>query len=380
MLKVTRPEGNGVKATEREALEKILQRVDDGFDKGRVAKVTKQAAGEFVKVGDFSYDPSNDASLSVEVTSGEMKAYMMAYPPGPGGADPSYDQIVSFLQMNGVVDCLLEESIQGFVDEPIYRETVLVAEGQEPADGADASVKYSFDLEPGQVQLKEKNGRVDFKELNLVQNVVEGQVLAKKVPAGRGEAGRTVTGRMLPAKDGQDIDLPVGKNVRLSDDGSTAYAEINGQVIMTAGKISVEPVHVVNGDVNLRSGNVLFLGTVLVKGNVDDGFTVKASGNIEVMGSVGRSILDAEGDIIVHQGIAGKGEGVIRSGKSIWAKFVENARCEAGDLLVVSDGIMSSRVLSDRKVICKGKRASIVGGHVTAVEEKRKDTRLSIRK
>jgi hypothetical protein len=155
----------------------------------------------------------------------------------------------------------------------------------------------------------------------------------------------------------------------LSDDGTIATSDINGQVVMSAEKITVEPVYVVNGDVNLRTGNVLFLGTVLVKGNVDDGFTVKASGNIEVMGSVGRSKLDAEGDVIVHQGIAGKGEGVIRSGKSIWARFVENARCESGDLLVVSDGIMSSRVLSDRKVICKGKRASIVGGQVTAVEE-----------
>lgn len=369
MLKVTKPTEGGRRLTDREALERVLERVDEGFDKGRIAKVTKQAAGEFIKVGDFDYDPSNDATLSVELANGEMKAYMMAYPPGPGGADPSYDQIVSFLQMNGVVEGIQEETIQSFVEGPVYRETVLVAEGVEPKDGADATVRYTFDLEPGHVQLKEKNGRVDFKELNLVQNVVEGQVLAKKVPAGRAEPGRTVTGRMLPAKDGRDIEMPIGKNVSLSEDGTVATSDINGQVVISAEKITVEPVHVINGDVNLRTGNVLFLGTVLVKGNVDDGFTVKASGNIEVMGSVGRSNLDAEGDVIVHQGIAGKGEGVIRSGKSIWAKFVENARCESGDLLVVSDGIMSSRVLSDRKVICKGKRASIVGGQVTAVEE-----------
>jgi uncharacterized protein (DUF342 family) len=369
MLKVTKPVGSGVKATEREALERILERVDDGFDKSRVTKVVKQAAGDFIKIGDFDYDPANDASLSVELASAEMKAYLMAYPPGEGGADPSYDQIVSFLQMNGVVEGIHEDVIQAFVDDPLYRETVLVAEGIEAQDGNDAKVKHAFDLEPGQVQLKETNGRVDFRELNLVQNVVEGQILAQKVPAGRGEAGRTVTGKLLPAKDGKDTELPVGKNVRVSEDGNTAYAEINGQVVMAADRITVEPVYVVTGDVNLRTGNVTFLGTVLVKGNVDDGFTVKASGNIEVMGSVGRSTLDAEGDIIVHQGVAGKGEGLIRSNKSVWAKFIENARCEAGDLVVVSDGIISSEILSDRKIVCKGRRASIVGGHLTAVEE-----------
>ena len=79
----------------------------------------------------------------------------------------------------------------------------------------------------------------------------------------------------------------------------------------------MEPVYTIEGDVNLKTGNVLFLGTVFVKGNVEDGFSVKAAGNIEIMGSVGKCLLDAEGDIIVHQGIAGKTEGRVRAGR-IW--------------------------------------------------------------
>jgi len=298
-----------------------------------------------------------------------MKAYLLAYPPGEGGADPSFEQIVSFLQSNGIVHGIDNESILRFVDEPIYRESFLAASGTAPTDGADARAVYSFEINPGQVKLKETNGRVDFKELNLVQNVVEGQMLAKKIPAQKGEPGQTVTGKLLAADDGRDIEIPIGKNVRMSEDGNTAIAELNGQVAITAGKIVVEPIHVIAGDVNLKTGNILFLGTVIIKGNVDDGFTVKAAGNIEVMGSVGRSTLDAEGDIVVHQGVAGKTSGVIKCGKSVWAKFIENARVEAGHLVVVSDGIISSTVLSDGKIICKGKRASIVGGQLRAVEE-----------
>ncbi len=369
MLKVTKPKGSGSKATERQAMEKLLERTDDGIDKSRVSKAVKLAQGEFIKVGDFEYDPSADASLSAELADSEMKAYLMAYPPGDGGTDPSFDQVVSFLQMNGVVEGIDQAAIQGFVEDPLYRESILVARGIPPKNGQDARVRYSFDLDPGQVTLKETNGRVDFKELNLVQNVVQGQILARKEEAERGEPGRTVTGKLLPTTDGKDVEMPVGKNVRLTDDGKSAIAEINGQVVLSAGKIAVEPVHVIAGDVNLRTGNVLFLGTVLVKGNVDDGFTVKAAGNIEVMGSVGKSNLDAEGDIIVHQGIAGKNASTIRSGRSLWAKFVENARVESGDLVVVSDGIMNCEVLADRKILCRGKRASVVGGHLRAVEE-----------
>lgn len=254
-----------------------------------------------------------------------------------------------------------------FEAQPKYRERYLVAEGIKPKNGDDARIMYNFPTGEEQIKLKEKNGRVDFREMNLVHNVVEGQVLARKVAAGTGVAGRTVTGKLLPARDGRDVELLVGKNVILSDDGAVATAAINGQVVMIGGKVTVEPVYLVNGDVNLRNGgNVLFLGNVVVKGNVDDGFEVKAAGNIEVHGSVGKCELDAEGDIIVHQGINGKGGGTIRSGRHIYSKFLENCSAEASGLIVVSDGIINSTVFSTGKIICRGRRAAIVGGVVRA--------------
>jgi len=368
LLKVTRPTGSGARATERMAMETLSSRSDARLDTGRISRVVKQAEGVFVKVGDFEYDPSADAALSVEISSDEMKAYITALPPGPGGTDPDYDTLVTMLQNNGVIEGFREEVLRRLEETPIYREPILVAEGKKPVNGQDARIVMNFDTE-SKVHLKETDGKVDFKELNIVQNVVEGQVLAKKIPPERGEPGRTVTGRLLPAKDGLDASIQVGKNVRLSEDKRTAFAEINGQVTMLGGKLNVEPVYSVNGDVNLKTGNILFLGTVIVKGNVDDGFNIKAAGNIEVMGSVGKCDLDAEGDVIVHQGITGKTSGVVRCGKNLWSKFIENARAEAGELVVVSDGIINSEVFSNKKVICRGKRASIVGGRIRASEE-----------
>ena len=369
LLKVTRPRGTGVRVTEREALDAVRERTSEKIDTGNVAKAVKNAEEEWVKVADIAYDPAQDAVLSVETTDGEMRAFLSAWPPGPGGTDPDYDRIVAQLQSNGVVHGFREDVISRLEEDPTYREQILVAEGDKPENGKDAEVVYNFDTDPNKVKLRETDGRVDFKELNIVQNVVEGQVLAKKKPAERGQAGRTVTGKLLPASDGEDTSIDIGKNVSLSEDGKSALADINGQVIIHAGKITVEPVYVISGDVNLKTGNVLFLGTVIVKGNVTDGFNVKASGNIEVMGNVGKSQLDAEGDIIVHQGVAGKNEGVVRSGGSLWSRFIENVRVESGGLVVVSDGIINSEVYANRKVICRGKRASIVGGQVRAAEE-----------
>ena len=123
------------------------------------------------------------------------------------------------------------------------------------------------------------------------------------------------------------------------------------------------------GDVNLHTGNILFLGTVIVKGNVEDGFSVKAAGNIEVFGSVGKCVIDAEGDIIVHQGIAAKTEGKIRCGKSLYSKFIEHAHVDAGEYVVVTDGIVHSYVDANKMILCQGKRAQIVGGRLRASEE-----------
>ncbi|MDR1626783.1 MAG: FapA family protein [Spirochaetia bacterium] len=368
-LKVSAPFGRGRKLGERDAVDKIALRYRGDYDSSLVAKIVKLADGEFVRIADYDHNPANDPIMVVDVTDNEMKAFLMMHPPGEGGADPDFETMISFLQGNRVVDGIIEDAVRDMADNPEYGSGRLVAEGLKPKNGADARIQYSFATDNSHIQLREKNGRVDFKELNLIQNVVEGQVLARKIPAQLGESGRTVTGKMLPAKDGADVRIEIGKNVHLSEDGSSAIADINGQVVIIAGKLNVEDIKTVQGDVNLKTGNILFLGTVVVKGNVDDGFSVKAAGNIEIMGTVGCCNLDAEGDINVHQGIAGKSSAKIISGKSVWSKFIENADVEAGDLVVVSDGIINSHIVANRKIICKGKRASIVGGHCMAAEE-----------
>ena len=243
------------------------------------------------------------------------------------------------------------------------------AEGTKAHDGADAHVVYNFKGQREAVTLKERDGRVDFKDISRVENVVAGQLLARKVPAEPGQPGQTVTGKLIPAEKGKDCELSVGKNVKLSEDGLSALAEINGQVLLLGGKINVEPIYTISGDVDLRTGNVLFLGTVVVRGNVEDGFSVKAAGNIEVFGSVGKCGLDAEGDIVVHQGIAAKTEGKVRCGKSLYSKFIEHAHVDAGENVVVTDGIVHSYVDANKMILCQGKRAQIVGGRLRASEE-----------
>ncbi|MBU0936345.1 MAG: FapA family protein, partial [Spirochaetes bacterium] len=370
LLKVAPPLGKGRKASEKKAVEKLHLRAVHDFDEAIVREIVKAANGDWVRVGSFIANPAADALMSVDVGAQDMEARVILTPPQPGGCDLSREIILGYLRNNKVVFGIIEETIQELEDSPRYKEPILVATGQRPQNGQDASVQFFFETDKTKLHLEEKNGKVDYKELQLVQNVMEGQPLAKKVPAKPGVAGRTVTGKVLPARNGKDMPMPIGKNVKVAGDGLTILAEVNGEANFLNGKVNVETVYTINGDIDLKTGNKFFLGTIIVLGNVSDGFSVKATGNIEIKGNVGKAEISAEGDIVVHQGITGKGGGVISAGKNVWAKFIENANVSAGENVIVSQSIINSEIVADKRIICSGgKHAAIIGGRYRACEE-----------
>ena len=369
-MKVTPPVGNGKRVYMASALQALTDKNVDEYDNKMVERLVEEAGDMYVKVAEFQHNASNDSMASVEVDDSEMHVYVTVLPPSEGGADLTVEAYKSLLTQNRVYNGIKEEFIQEFADNPTYREKVEIAEGIRPVNGKDAYIHYYFETDQTKVKLKEGlNGKVNFKELNIIQNVVQNQPLAKRMPPEDGIDGKTVTGKILPAKSGGDIQLPVGKNVHVGDDDDTILADINGQVIVVNGKIDVEPVLTVEGDVNLKTGNIIFLGTVIITGNVEDGFSVKAAGNIEVKGTVSKAELDAEGDIVIYQGVNGKTGGKIRAGKSLLSRFIENANVEAGNSVIVQDGIINSNIDAIKSIVCMGKRASIMGGRLRAGEE-----------
>lgn len=370
MLKVVPPIGNGKPVDYKTIIANIRDGDSYQITENLVKKYAEsETGGVYERVGSFIQNPVNDAVFTVEISTDEMTASILATEPMNDGGEIPADLIERQLKKHNISVGIDREKIDAFVDNPTYGVPVVVAEGIKPEDGRDAYIKYNFETDRSKLKIKEsETGQVNFKELNLIQNVVEGQPLAQKILAERGKAGKTLFGRYLEAKNGKDIPIPLGKNVQLDTDGRTIIASSNGQVLLVGNKINVEPIMEVEG-VNIKTGNITFLGTVIVKGNVDDGFNVKASGNIEVYGTVGMSTLEADGDIIVSLGIMGRDEGVVKCGKSLWAKFIQNAKVDVEENIIVSDGIINANVTCNKRIILQGKRAAIIGGHLFATEE-----------
>ena len=371
MLKIIPPIGNGAAVNAKDVMSSVNTGESYVVKEADVKRIVEKGdtEGQYEQIGTFIQNPVNDAIISVEVSTDEMTCKIIATAPMADGGELQASYIERQLEKQNISIGISEEKISAFVDKPVYGIPYVVAEGIWPVDGHDAYIKYNFETDRSKVRIKESaSGQVNFKELNLIQNVVEGQPLAQKMLAERGKAGKTLYGRYLEAKNGKDIPVPLGKNVKLDTDGRTIVATCNGQVLLSGSKINVEPVMEVES-VNIKTGNITFLGTVIVKGNVDDGFNVKASGNIEVYGTVGNSQIEADGDIIVSLGIMGRDEGTIKCGRSLWAKFIQNTKVDVEENIIVADGIINSNVTCNKRIILQGKRAAIIGGHLFATEE-----------
>ncbi len=370
-LTITPPKGNGRHVDLSDISNKIYALRIQNADMVKVEKEVRKPSGKPVKIGDWIPNPEYDGTMTVEVTDDEMKAFAHFVPPRFCGRHMDVDDVIEALKRAGVVTGIKEERIAEYLDRMDYSQPLLAAEGTPPRHGRDAYIDYKVRIDKSGIQLEEdEKGRVDFKDLDLIENVVVGQVLAVKVPAEEGVPGRTVTNRIIPARSGKDIQIKYGKGTILSQDGTELTAEINGQVVYQNGKLSIEPVYVVKGDVSTETGDVVFLGSVIVSGSVQDNFTVKAAGNIEIKGTVQKANLEAEGDIIIRQGIMGReGARIESTGGSIIAKFIQTATAVAEKDVIVAEGIVHSNVDAGNRIICNGRRARIVGGLIRAGEE-----------
>lgn len=246
-----------------------------------------------------------------------------------------------------------------------------IAMGDQPVSGTDGHIEYAFKHgeENEQRPLETADGRVDYKELISLNNVKKGQLLAKRIPPKPGIPGTAVTGAIIPFRPGKEAYFKVGKNVVLDPEHTAMYAAIDGLIATTdKGKINVFPVYEVNGDVDYSVGNIDFVGTVVIRGNVLTGFRVKAAGDIRVVGGVEGAELEADGSIEITGGIIGYNKGYVKAGKNIKSSFIQDSNIIAGEDVIVSQSIMHSSIRAGRNVICTATKGLIVGGSIQAGE------------
>ncbi|WP_238653767.1 DUF342 domain-containing protein [Paenibacillus piscarius] len=281
----------------------------------------------------------------------------------------SVEDLDSFLFSHNIRFGIQRDIVQRISSNPeeYFWNRVPIAIGEPAVNGQDGRVVLTVDMEEDRRPLEKEDGKVDYKELVRLHNVRKGQLIAKVIPAESGTMGKTVTGEELPCRPGKEARFKVGKNVLVDQEETSMYAAIDGLVTLTdKGKINVFPVYEVNGDVDYSTGNIDFVGTVVIRGNVLTGFTVKSAGDIRVVGGVEGAELISGGSIEITGGIIGYNKGLVNAGQNVKVSFIQDGNVVAGEDIIVSQSIMHSNIRAGRDVLCNGSKGLIVGGVVQA--------------
>lgn len=273
------------------------------------------------------------------------------------------EQILNDLTNMGIRTGINKEIIDTIVEsKPLFTEYV-IAEGIHPTKPFPGRVDYFFktgkDIKPSM----DKDGNVDFKNLSLISNVKEGELLAKLMPVEPGEPGVNVYGEPIAAMQAKPLFIRGGKNTRFNEEKTELYAVKNGMVTLLDGVIVVNDVYQVPNNVGTSTGNINFEGNVIVTGNILTGFEVVANGDIEVFGAVEGASLKAGGNIILHSGISGMGRGTVEADGNLMTKYIEqsNVRVRGN---VHASAILHSDVRCGGSVVVEGKKSLISGGRI----------------
>lgn len=330
--------------------------------------VFKNAEGE--KTTEEGGPELKGAAAIVTINKDLLTAVLRIMSPEPGGADITERDVIDEIQSKNICYGLLQQEVKSAVLDKIYNRDVLIAAGDQVVNGSDAIIKFVTQITARKAPKQNEDGSVDFFQLELFHSVEKGQVIAEKTPASEGVPGKSVIGTTLSQLAGKDKPFPAGINTVISEDGLRLVATMSGRIQENAGRINVLNVFEVNGDIDISTGNIIFDGNVIVKGSIRHGYSLEASGNVDIFGAIDKATVIAGGDIAVKGGIIGNianpHECKVFGKGNVTCLYIENTSVSAADN-ISSQAIINSEIRCGGEVIIEGK-GSILGGRIIAAK------------
>lgn len=272
-------------------------------------------------------------------------------------------QVIEFLAERRIAYGIQNDSIEKLITKfSLSLFPLIIAKGRKPVDGKDGSLQYHIELN---TEIDRSEGW-DFREVIRIPTVHKDEKLMTKISPTAGVDGKNVYGRTVRARPGRPVLMNPGKNVELRDDDDTFYATAVGQIQVLERFVHVHTVYELHESVSMKSGNIDFAGSVIIRGDVPTGFTVKASGDITIYGLVEAATVEAGGTVTVSEGLAGLKTGSIVAGENINISYINQGKVSAGDSVFVENSILHSDCVAKNNIFCQ--RGNIIGGFLSAGE------------
>lgn len=298
-------------------------------------------------------------TITFQLTPDSVDCHCFYEPAATGGTPLTESELSSHLLQYKIKEGVIKESITTLLQAATSAQPIdgmLIAHGNPMVPGKDGQIVLAVtdDLETADTE-KIEDGSIDFRRVQKFLNVDAGELVATISVPGLGTPGMTVTGKQIPPISGNAVKLELGENVKLSEDGKRIFSTNTGRVYLRGSVISVEDVYEIDGDVDFKVGNISFKGFVEIKGDILDGFIVKATRGIKVHGNIGVSSIESGGDISFC-GMNGQGTGIVKCGGTLSANFIYDCVIECNGDIAAAIEIRSCQIK------CLGSISVIKGG------------------
>lgn len=302
----------------------------------------------------------------VTLSDDKLTAFLYLDSDELGEREITPEDLIRNLKSAGVFYGLDKQAIDDITEQKLLNKKQIVARGLPPETGKAASFELCFDPNRKIAPKEGTDGRIDYRDMDFLQNAEPGQVLVKKIPATKGTPGKTVTNEEIPPRPGKDKKIPKGVNTEVSADGMTLSAIKAGTIVYSGSVASVQPVTTISGSVDLTTGNINCKGSLKVMKDIKSDFRVDVDGDLEVTGNIEDAEINCKGNVVVKGGFIGRGDGVINALGDVTVKYVVNQKINSGGNITIGGEVVNAHIHGHDQIEMIGSKAMVVGGTLTA--------------
>lgn len=181
--------------------------------------------------------------------------------------------------------------------------------------------------------------------------------------------GQLVIGPRATASSYTAANMASG-HLALDDTGMRLFATSTGAVRWNVAKVAVDKVYTIPYKLRTIEKPIQLPGTVIVENSLMEGVSLKASGDVYVLGDVTGASITAGDSIYVRHGVVNKSR--LTAGRHVYCDFVENSSITTkGDAWIRDSVHLSQLKCAGRVVVFGEKQDGLISGEILAGREVR---------
>lgn len=319
------------------------------------------------------------STLLIDVSADRLHAYMRLALPPTAGLSVTLEDVLAEVERRGIlagedlsaraaefvqsVATAVAAAASGESAPPI--EPVLLAQGVPAVEAVDGRFEPNEEVLGGGKPCEQAD-QVDYFAFNTIVTVAAGARLGRVIPPEPSQVGRDVYGRELRPRCARGTAVQIGSGIVTEGEGTVeCLAAAPGRFVERFGRISVDPVLEIPGDLDFDTGNIDSCVDVHVRGTVRARFSVQTERDLYIDKVLEAAHVRTGGQLFVRGGVFGNEQsGSIDVGGNATVHLLNEAVLNAGGDLLISREILNSRVTLRGRLVAP--QSTIIGGTLYA--------------